>query len=112
VRGDRHVGVAELAADGVDVDAFAPELDGVGVAERVRVDPDAQAGAGGGLAERAADEVVASGRPAVGPCRTGKSAPIGYSRRSVSQGCSWSQPQSSMALTRRLPPLPLRTVMA
>jgi hypothetical protein len=49
------------------------------------------------------------GSPRVGPSMMQNSAPTGSSIRAASHGCSWSQPHASMPISRRRPPLPLRT---
>jgi hypothetical protein len=49
------------------------------------------------------------GLPRVGPSITQNIGPTGNSTRAVSQGRSCSQPQASIPISRRRPPLPLRT---
>jgi hypothetical protein len=51
-------------------------------------------------------EALAHGRPRVGPSITQNSGPAGRLIRSVSQGRRCSQPQLSIPVSRRRPPLP------
>ena len=52
--GHVEAGVSQLSLDGVHVDSFPPQFDGVLVAKRVRVDPPAQPGGGTELTQLAA----------------------------------------------------------
>jgi hypothetical protein len=53
--------------------------------------------------------VVVHGRPRVRPLMTQNSGPIGSATRAISHGSSSCQPQSSIPISRRRPPLPRRT---
>ena len=60
--GGGDAAVSELAGDDADVDAFGPELGGVGVAESVGVDPLVDSGPGAQTFEH--DPDVGVGHPA------------------------------------------------
>ena len=109
-RGRAEVGVAELSLDDVERDALAGEFDRVGVAKLVRREAPSDSRLGGQPTELGpAPPALDQGRPRVGPSMMQNSGPTGSSTRAASQGRSCSQPQASMPISRRRPPLPWRT---
>ena len=107
--GGAEVGVAELALDNVQRNALAGELDGVRVAQLMRREAAAHARLGREPMELEPDRGARPGPAASRAVDDAEQRPdrqldaCGEPRRSC------SQPQASMPISRRRPPLPLRT---
>jgi hypothetical protein len=78
-----------------------------GAADAARSDAGRPLGRRTGGTPRARSRSTRAAR--VGPSMPQNSGPIGRSTRAASHGCSCSQPQASMPISRRRPPLPLCT---
>jgi hypothetical protein len=90
-------------------DAFAGQLDRVGVAHARLAARRRNSTLTPALDQLVRREAAPQDRPRVGPSMMQNSGPAGSATRAVSQGRSCSQPQASMPISRRRPPLPRRT---
>jgi hypothetical protein len=90
-RRDAEVGVAELALDDDQRDAFARQLDGMGVPQLVGREAPPDPGVDGGRAEGRSRGSARPG-PRIGPLIVESSGPTGSGSRSSSHGCSRSTP--------------------
>src|SRR5215204_7824417 len=107
--GCAEVGVAELALDDVQGHAFVGELEGVGVAELVRRKSPADSGMGREAVKREAHTGTGPAAAAGGAIDDAEQRPDRQLGADGEQGRSCSQPHASIPVSRRRPPLPLRT---
>jgi hypothetical protein len=87
-RGDREVGMPELALDDEQRHAFARHLDRVGVAELMGREPASYTGSGGGVVELQADT---GGRPRATGGRASKDAEQSADRERGAQLQPWGE---------------------
>jgi hypothetical protein len=108
--GRAEVGMAELALDDVERHALRGRVRrrGRGAADAAQSAAAHRHGRGS-RRNSARSPALDQDRPRVGPSMMQNSGPAGSSTRCPSQGHSCSQPQPSMPISRRRPPLPRRT---